>query len=365
MLKSEWQDDLAPGHSREEHACLRLGLIRADQLADRYGTPLLVLNLDVVDAAVESIYNALNADHLDISYASKAFICVAFARYLVRLQISIDVCSLGELLTAERAGLDPKLLTFHGVGKTDDELRAVVEGRVGCIVVDGVDELRRLASLLNGTRIDVLLRLNTEIKARTHTLVRTSGDNTKFGIHRDDEKAAFTILEDNNRLHFAGLHAHIGSRIYDSQTFEANAIALIDAAARIVEGGWTVESVVVGGGFGVQTHPHYPPKSVALGEIIRAIEFCVKSCAQSHSIPMPRIGIEPGRAIVARAGTTLYRVQAIMRQGSRTFVVVDGGMTDNPRPALYGANHYVVTANQGIDDEQEVTVCDGRAKTMS
>lgn len=353
-----WRGQLAPGQARDDRGALTLGGIAAVELAQTYATPLVVINMDVVDASIAALRAARGGDELEVSYAAKAFVTVAFAQHLARSGIGLDVCSLGELVAAERAEFPPERLTLHGAGKSDEELVAASEGRVGSIVVDGLDELQRLAALPNvSPSLRVLLRLNTRIEAHTHAFVRTGGDDTKFGLHPRDETEAAAVLSSRPALRFDGLHAHVGSQIYQQQVFVANAEALLAAAERFACLGLESQRIVVGGGFGVQMHPNGQGEALDLAAIVGALRERVRSYSSEFKRPLPRLGIEPGRAIVGPAGTTLYRVLAVKRQSSRTFVIVDGGIAENPRPALYGACHYVLAVQARSGATEEVTLC--------
>jgi diaminopimelate decarboxylase len=317
---------------------LKISGVGVDELAQTYGTPLVAINVDSIDASIASLHVACDRYGVEMAYAAKAFVCVQFARHLAAHPgLGLDVCSLGELLVAERAGFPPERVTMHGAGKGDEELRAAVEGRAGRIVVDGIDELRHLASF--GRPANVMLRLNTGIEAHTHAFVRTGGSDTKFGIAQHDEPVAAEILRGNSQLRFIGLHSHVGSQIFESAPFVANSHALVEAAARFAAYGLRTERVIVGGGFGVPTHPDDDEEPLDTGTVIADVARCVRDCAGDLGLASPRIGIEPGRAIVASAGTSIYRVLAVKRQSHRTFAVVDGGMYENPRPALYGARY--------------------------
>ncbi|HVA26559.1 MAG TPA: diaminopimelate decarboxylase [Candidatus Baltobacteraceae bacterium] len=321
----------------------------ARDLAVRYGTPLLVIDLHVLDAALDEILTACDSAGIGASYAAKALMLTALARRLTARDIGIDVCSFGELLTVERAGVAAHCITFHGAGKTDDELEAALRGRVGRIVIDNLEELDRLLRRSNGRALDVLLRLNTGIEAHTHDFIRTAGDDSKFGLAPDQETAALTMLRSAPHLRLRGVHAHIGSQIYDSAPFVANAELLGAALGRAREAGFPADTIVVGGGFGVQMHPETPNEALDIRATIAAIGACVPSGARAE--------IEPGRAIIAAAGTSLYRVVAVKRYARRTFVIVDGSMADNPRPALYGAYHHVTCVRASSAELQPMTVC--------
>jgi diaminopimelate decarboxylase len=297
--------------------------------------------------------------NLEISYAAKAFATVEFVRHLKRHSIGLDVCSLGELATAERADFPARRLTLHGAGKSEAELRAACDERVGFIVVDGVDELATLASLAHagGRCAGVILRLNAGIAPSTHAYVRTGGDDTKFGIHPRDEDAAIATLRASPQLRLAGLHSHMGSQIRHAPAYLANAAALLDAAERFARAGMHVDRLVVGGGFAVATSPGEESDSLDATTVVDAVRTYLAERARERDYAPPLLGIEPGRAIVALAGTTLYRVVAIKRQSDRIFVVVDGGIADNPRPALYGARHHVITAAPPDEPFAEMTLC--------
>jgi diaminopimelate decarboxylase len=330
----DWHDGLAPGHARAADGILEIGNARADRLAADFGTPALVLDLHVLDRAVHEMLAACMHRRVRISYASKALLVTRLARRLASRDVGIDVASLGELVTAERGGFGPDRITLHGAGKTDDELRAALDGRAGRIVVDSLDELRRLRDLGPGRGCDVLLRINTGIEAHTHEFVRTAGDDSKFGIAPREEVEALAMLAGLPHLRLRGAHAHVGSQIFDREPFVANAQALAACVARMRAAGFAAHSAVIGGGFAVRMHPEEPDEAAPFRTIVDAVAAAVPSDIE--------LEIEPGRALIAAAGTSLYRVMAIKHFHKRRFVIVDGSMADNPRPALYGAAHHVV-----------------------
>src|ERR1700722_517647 len=209
---------------RRVDGVLSIGGARVDALAARYGTPLLALDLDVVDERVDALLCACRPYGIEAAYAAKALPLSAVIARICERGLAVDVCSLGELAAAERAGMTPERIVLHGSGKTDDDLRAVVAGRVGTIVADDVDELRRLGELASFERpVDVILRLQHGIEAHTHAMVRTGGDDTKFGIHPRDAAHARDVLRAAPSLRFAGLHGHVGSQIAHERAFVAHA----------------------------------------------------------------------------------------------------------------------------------------------
>lgn len=312
----------------------------ATELAAAYGTPLFVVDLDEIDLEIERFVRAFAARGITVGYAAKAFLCVAFAELLAATPLRLDVCSLGELLTAERGGFPAGRIYLHGAAKTDGELAAAVEGRVAFDVIDNREEMERLAALARGARVDVMLRINTGIEAHTHEFVRTGGENTKFGIPTGEVAATLERLAQLPQLRLIGLHGHVGSQILDVDPLLANLRELIAAADRARGAGHPVEELLVGGGIGVENGPG-DPRPIDLEAFGTAL------AAGAAGTPY-RLAIEPGRALVARAGSSLYRVTSVKRQGRRRFVVVDGGMTDNPRPMLYGARHPAEVFHAGV-----------------
>jgi diaminopimelate decarboxylase len=337
---------------------LNLGGIPAEQLAAEFGTPLLVIDLDVLDAAITRCMAACKPYDVEAAYAGKALLLVPLARFIAERGLGLDVCSLGELLTAERADVPAGRITLHGCGKSDAELQAAADGRVGRIVVDGAAELQRLLRIARTEApVPVMLRLNPGIEAHTHAFIRTGGQDTKFGIAPRDEAAARSLLRDAAGIRFVGLHAHVGSQIYESGAFVATAETLVTAAARFAHERFAVGEIVIGGGYGVTTHPDRPDERIDFPATVAAVSKATREAAARVGVPPPRVGIEPGRWLVGPAGTTLYRVCAVKRQIKRTFVVIDGGLYENPRPALYGAYHHAVAASRPNLDLQEVTLC--------
>lgn len=337
---------------------LCIGDQRVDTLAQHFGTPLLVLDLVVLSEAIAQMRAACDPHGVRISYAAKALITTALARYLTERGINLDCSSLGEVATAQRAGVAPDRLTLHGAGKTDEELDAALRGAVGRIAVDNLAELRRLRA--RGTKaapLDVVLRLNTGIEAHTHEFIRTAGDDSKFGFAPHEEREAIALLREATHLRLRGLHAHIGSQVFEGSPFVANAELLVEAMVRYRDAGFDLDTLIVGGGFGVQMHPSAPDEFLDLPGTVASIAATVERVSHARGLTTPRIEIEPGRSLIAAAGTSIYRVRAIKRYDRRTFVVVDGSMADNPRPALYGAYHHVALANRHDTDTHTVTLC--------
>jgi diaminopimelate decarboxylase len=330
-----------------------LGGVPARELAQTYGTPLFVMDLDALDLEIARFVDAFGAHGIGVGYACKAFLCTAFAEQLAATPLRLDVCSLGELVTAERGGFPAGRMYFHGCGKTEAELQAIVERRVAFDVIDNAEELQRLAALAAGSAggpVEVMLRVNTGIEAHTHAFVRTGGENTKFGVPLDRVAAVLARIAELPQLRLIGLHAHIGSQIAEPAPFVSNLDELLATAKIAAALGLPVAELICGGGIAVEEGPD-DPRPLDLGALAAKL---AKRAAGSGL----RLAIEPGRAVVARAGSSLYRVMAVKIQGRRRFVIVDGGLTDNPRPILYGARHLpeVMSARQLGPDEPATLV---------
>jgi diaminopimelate decarboxylase len=308
------------------------GGVPAGELIAAYGTPLVVIDLDEFELEIDRFVRAFVARGIGVAYAAKAFLVTAMAELLAATPLGLDVCSLGELVTAERGGMPAGRMYAHGVAKSDAELLAIAAGRVAYGVLDGAEEVERLAAFATGPHpVDVMLRINTGIEAHTHEFVRTGGEDTKFGVPAADAQRVLARIAALPQLRLIGLHAHVGSQIVDVAPLLANLEELLGYAAAAVALGLPVTTLNVGGGIGIEAGPG-EERPIDLDAFAAAL--AARAAGTGY-----RVTIEPGRALVARAGSTLYRVVAVKQQGARRFVVVDGGMNDNPRPLLYGARH--------------------------
>ncbi|HZZ65113.1 MAG TPA: diaminopimelate decarboxylase [Candidatus Baltobacteraceae bacterium] len=346
---------LFPGQGRSDGQ-LMIGGVRAQELAQAYGTPLLAIDYDVLDGSIAAFSQACAPHGIEIAYAGKALLLVALARHLKHTPLDLDVCSLGELRTAERAAFPAERMRMHGCGKTDEELEAAAAGRVGRIIVDNIWELTRLARYGPGReRIRVLIRINTGIEAHTHDFVRTSGEHSKFGFDPAALSEIVPVLQRSARLEFRGLHSHIGSQIYEREAFAENARVLMERAGSLAAAGLVAQELIVGGGFGVAAQPD--GETLDLAAIMDAVAQTVREHAYAAGIPAPHVGIEPGRALIAQAGTSLYSVMARKEQFGRKYAIVDGGVYENPRPALYDAYHHIICASREAAEPVETAVC--------
>jgi diaminopimelate decarboxylase len=314
-----------------------LGGERADALAERFGTPLLVIDLRALDDALDAMLAAAAPHNIAVSYAGKALLLVGLVQYLRTRPIGIDVSSIGEITVAESGGFEASRLTLHGAGKTAEELDAALDGRVGRIVVDGMDELHSLAARTAGRGVDMLLRFNTGIEAHTHEFIRTAGSRSKFGFAPGEADDALALLRNYPSLRLRGVHAHIGSQTYDTLPYVENAQRLFVLLQKLRAAGFdAADTIIVGGGFGVQMQPNAKDETIDIAGTLDAVARVVPAGI--------RIEIEPGRSLIAAAGTSLYRVVAVKRFEDRRFVIVDGSLADNPRPVMYGAYHHFEAA---------------------
>lgn len=344
-------------------AARSFGGVSATELAACYGTPSLVIDTEILDANIARYAALANDFGIDVCYAGKALLVVALARRIAESSLGLDVCSLGELLTGEAGGVPAARMVLHGCGKTRDELRAALDGRVARIVVDHVDELRELADLAARTPgiearppLRALLRINTGIEARTHAYVRTGGEASKFGFSARDLDAAIAATLAIPGVVLAGVHTHLGSQIFDGEPYAASVPVVLDAYQKVLAAGAPAGDLVVGGGFGVDSNPS--GERIDTYAVLGSLARTVRSSSRERGIAPPRIGIEPGRSLVAEAGTSLYRVIAVKHQGTRRFAIVDGGIADNPRPALYDAYHHPTLAGRISSAVlEETTVC--------
>jgi diaminopimelate decarboxylase len=316
-----------------------VGGVSLTEIAERFGTPAYVLDEDEVRGRCRA-YRAAFPD-ADVLYAAKAFLCRAMAHWVHEEGLGLDVCSAGELELAVTTGFPPERMVMHGNAKSPQDVHAALRLGVGRIVVDSTSEIARLAAEVPaGARQKVLLRVTPGVAAGGHAAIRTGTDDQKFGLSIADGSAQYAVsrILDQPRLQLVGLHCHLGSQIDSVKPYLLAVRRLVGLLARIrQQHGITLPELDLGGGHAVAYRPGERGLDVtALAPRLRA--ELAESCATA-GLPVPRVAVEPGRAIVAPAAVALYRVLAVKRSGEHTFVAVDGGMSDNPRPALYGVRY--------------------------
>ncbi|MHB8641753.1 MAG: diaminopimelate decarboxylase [Gaiellaceae bacterium] len=309
-----------PDSARVDDGELTLGGVRASALADEFGTPLVVYCEATIRAHARA-YRAAAPDAL-VVYGTKAFPNVALMRLLAGEGLGADVSTLGELRFAQRAGVRPERLVVHGNNKSDDELRAAAEARAAFVVLDSVDELERARAAGNER---FLARVTPGIEAETHESIRTGHVGSKFGMSPEEALAL--------RGEVAGLHVHVGSQLLSTAAAEET-VAWLNRF--LEQASWTPEVLDLGGGLGVPTLPG--ERAPSIEQFVDAVRGGLRTNAS--------LILEPGRSLVGQAGVTLYRVGTIKSAGERRWVAIDGGISDNPRPQLYGARYTAIVANR-------------------
>ncbi len=346
-----------------ENGHLEIGNVDTIYLARKYGTPLYVYDVSLIRKNCRSFVDAFKALNVkaQVAYASKAFSSIAILQVVNQENLSLDVVSEGELYTALRAGFPTEKIHFHGNNKTESELKMAIEHKIGCIVIDNFYEIDLLDRLLRESdqSMDVLIRVTPGIEANTHEYIMTGNEDSKFGFSLSNGQAdrAFQRLKNHPYLKFKGLHAHIGSQIFETEAFlQTNKLLFSKIAEWHASDQYIPEVLNLGGGFGIQYTKEDRP--LPHEEFIKKIVAAVKEEVEKLAIPMPEIWIEPGRSIVGNAGITLYTIGSQKDiPGIRKYISVDGGMTDNLRPALYNAIYEGVIANKANEQAiEEVSI---------
>lgn len=334
---------------------LYIGGMKAADLAREYGTPLYVFDEDQIRLMMRTYKGAIERHYgngLPL-YASKAFSCLSMYSIAKSEGLGVDVVSGGELFTAKKAGFPMKNVFFHGNSKTDEELKMAVDFRVGYVVVDSAEEAKILNDFAKekGRVQNILVRVNPGVEAHTHKYVQTATNGSKFGFPIWDGRAlGFTkeILGFKN-LRICGYHCHIGSQIFEKQSFVVAAQKMVEFFASVKkECGFTPAVMNLGGGFGIFYEGDDPKmKPEDYDGFVAAISDAVTTGCKSARLKKPRLVIEPGRSIVGEAGITLYTVNTIKNASEDVrYVAVDGGMGDNPRYALYESRYTVLAAEK-------------------
>ena len=333
---------------RSEAGSLTIGGLDVRDLAAAHGTPAYLLDEADVRERCRRFRDAFKG--ADVFYAGKAFLCKAMVRIIAEEGLHLDVCSGGELTTALAAGFPPERIGLHGNNKSPTELRKAVDNNVGRIVVDSFEEIERLTEIARetGTRPRIMVRVTVGVEAHTHEYIATAHEDQKFGfsLFGGAASAAVEQIIKADVLELTGLHSHIGSQIFDASGFELSAKRLLQLHKRILdEHGVELPEMDLGGGFGIAyTSQDDPAEPADLGAALFGL---VKRECDALGITPPRISIEPGRAIVGPAMFTLYEVGTVKDvDGIRTYVSVDGGMSDNIRTALYDSSYSATLAGR-------------------
>jgi diaminopimelate decarboxylase len=359
-----------PRGARRVDGVLTLGGIDVRDLAGRFGTPVFALDEEDFRSRCRDFTQAFG-QQAAVFYAAKAFCCRAVLRWVAEEGLGVDVCTGGELEVALAAGVDPAMITMHGSNKLLSELDRAVAAGVGHVVVDSFEEIARLAYITEerdgalaggrggersaekrgsgaGRPPRVLVRVTTGVEAHTHEFVATAHDDQKFGFSLASgaaDEAVRRVLAAPS-LDLAGLHSHIGSQIYDTAGFDVAAHRVLELAARIRdEHGVQIGELDLGGGFGIAYVPEDDPADIKV--VAQGLQEIMRVQCAAAGLRMPRLTVEPGRAIVGPGTITLYEVGTIKDvDGLRSYVSVDGGMSDNIRTALYGAEYTCALASR-------------------
>ncbi|MCC4373720.1 diaminopimelate decarboxylase [Limosilactobacillus reuteri] len=330
---------------------LTIGGCDAIDLAHRFGTPLVVYDVQQIRHQIRAFKQVFEENSVDyaVSYASKAFSAIAMYQVVAVEGAHVDVVSGGELYTAIKAGFPMANVSFHGNNKSREELEMAIDHHVGTIMIDNFHEIELLADVLeeHDAHVDVMLRITPGISAHTNKYIQTGQVDSKFGFDLQSGQAdeALAKVLENPRMQMKGLHAHIGSQIFELAGFEGVAKKLVEVAAHWQEKfNYQAAVINVGGGFGIRYVKDDTP--LAPEEFVAAIIKAIKTEIKETNLTMPAIWIEPGRSIAGPAGYNLYTVGSRKDvPGLKPYVTVDGGMGDNIRPALYEAQYETVLAN--------------------
>lgn len=350
-----------------EKGHLEIGGCDTIDLAEKYGTPLYVVDENEIRkncrAFVKSIEDNYNG-HGTVAYASKAFSCMEMYRICKQENMSIDTVSAGEIYTALKAGFPAERIFFHGNNKTLDEIEFALDNNVGRIVVDNLTELEKIEKAAEKRNITakIMFRIKPGIDAHTHSFIRTGQIDSKFGLALENGEAMVGVKRALalKNVELCGLHCHIGSQIFDISPFELAAEVMMDFIAKIKEEtGAEIKELNLGGGFGIKYTGEDKPAPYS--DYMNRVAAVIKKKAEEHSMELPFIIIEPGRSIAGAAGITLYTVGAVKEiENVRTYVSIDGGMTDNPRYILYQSTYEILCANKANEPKTEKITLAGK-----
>lgn len=386
-----------PPSARRGRSCGRLKIadVAVTELAEQFGTPLYVIDERAAREQARIARTALQREFARVGteatvyYASKALLNVEVARWMADEGLNIDVSTGGEFAVALAAEVDPKRIGFHGNNKSDAEIARAVEAGVGSIVIDSEQEIDRVAAAASerGLRQRVRLRINSGVHAGAHDFLSTAHEDQKFGLPMARAVELSRRIAAHESLEFLGLHCHIGSQIFASEAFRESARRLLSVYAELGEAlGSPVPELNLGGGFGIAYTPSQADDAPDITKLAAELADIVAQSCHEAGIPLPTVAFEPGRSIIGQAGITLYSVgttkpvqlagsdaELSAGQGSATesgsttesgskfggfaerlYVSVDGGMSDNLRPALYGSDYHAVLANRASDADAQL-----------
>lgn len=346
---------------------LEIGGCDVVELARVHGTPLFIYDEQALRDQCRAYVRAFSAVYpgpSEVLYASKAFFCRAMCELVAEEGLSLDVASGGELAAARLAGFPPERIYFHGNNKTPAEIEAGLDARIGFFVVDSFEEIDRLQAAAAGRGLvqQVLVRLTPGVRPDTHSFVQTGQVDSKFGFGLGDGRAREAVrrMQEAASLQLVGVHAHIGSQIFDLDSYRREVEALFDALTRWRdELGFECCLFNIGGGLGIRYTPADRPSSIA--DFAAVAADAVAGQAQDRGLTLPKLLVEPGRSIAGKAAVTAYTVGTVKEiPGVRTYVAVDGGMSDNLRPMLYDSRYEAMLANKATVEPNVVVTVAGK-----
>lgn len=370
-----------PPTARRGRECgrLKIGDVAANDLAERFGTPLYVIDEQAARNRAVQTREALQREFARVGteatvyYAGKAFLCVEVAKWMVEEGLNIDVASGGELAVALAAGVAPARIGFHGNNKSEAEIARAVKAGVGTLIIDSEQEIQRIAdaAAAAGTRQRVRLRINSGVHAGAHDFLATAHEDQKFGLPLSRAVELSRRIAAHESLDFAGLHCHIGSQIFSSEAFRESARRMLGVYAELESVlAAPVPELNLGGGFGIAYTPEQAAEAPDIEVLAAQLADIAAATSAELGIALPKLAFEPGRSVIGQSGVTLYTVgttksvqladsdaagdPADLGFNSRLYVSVDGGMSDNARPALYGSDYHVRIANRSSDAEGQL-----------
>lgn len=341
---------------------LKIGGVDCRRLAEEFGTPLYVYDEARISQQAASAVSSFSSDKFDteVVYASKAFSSVALFKLLAGAGLGFDVVSGGELYCAEKADVDMSKVYFHGNNKSNEEICQALDVGVGYFVIDNIMECDRLLAeaAAAGRKTKALLRINPGISAHTHEYIMTSKPDSKFGIYIENTELIGEVIDKLSSGEFvelAGFHSHIGSQIVDASSFEKALGTMMEFLATVKrDRGLDHMELSIGGGFGIRYTSDDHPAS--LGEMCSKLVKYAEAAAGEHDVNISKLITEPGRSMVGEAGYTLYTIGDMKKSGDKNYIFVDGGMSDNIRPALYDAE-YTASLAEKSGQKSEMTYC--------
>lgn len=335
---------------------------KISELAKEYGTPLYIMDEKHLNHTIKAYLTNFKSNLFDtvVVYASKAFLTASFAKYINDFGLYIDAVSIGDLYVINRAGFPMEKVVFHGNNKSKEELIYAIENNVGLIVVDNYYELRVLDELLSNyhKEVSILIRVNPGIDAHTHQYIQTAKFTSKFGESIYDSSLIDNLMRkclESKYINLRGFHAHIGSQIHEKEAFRLEIDKMVDFQNDISRRyKMDLDVLNIGGGFGIQYT--YDEKNLTIEELSKSLIFSLEEKIKSTNSSIRKIMIEPGRSIVGEAGITIYECSQIKPTfGKKNYLFINGGMTDNIRPALYEATYECDIANK-MNDEKSILV---------